>query len=152
MQRCHHQHQEQSRTDSFLFSMHYQRWRNSRKLLSEEREIDVNAQDNYGWTALHIAVFYRCTTVLETLLTACGPLNTNIQDQRGQTLLYLAASKGRVKIMKALLDNAKDIKLGLKDEQERTALDLAVEENYVEVVDMLKEANRHVPEEGNGSA
>jgi ankyrin repeat protein len=107
------------------------------KLLSDERDIDVNAKDVYGWTALHMAVFHRCSRVVETLMK-CSLVDINIQDQRGQTPLHLAASRGRLKIVKALLENGRNIDLDLKDEEQRTALDLAEEGNHAQVVDILK--------------
>ncbi len=76
-----------------------------RRLLNEAN-VDINAQDSEGYTALHWAIGKMHTDVAKILLGAGA--NLNLQDQDGWTPLHLAADWGQVKEVKLLLDAGAD--------------------------------------------
>lgn len=65
--------------------------------------IDINAKDDFGWTALRNAVFQENFDVVKILLA--NKADPNLQDYRdGSTALHWAAQVGHTEIVVALLD------------------------------------------------
>ena len=71
-------------------------------LLLAKYGVDINAQDNYGMTALHYAVKNGRTEVVELLLANEG-VEANAPDNMGRTALYLAAEHGDTKTAELIL-------------------------------------------------
>ena len=69
------------------------------KLLDEG--VDVNIQDNEGYTALILASTYRHIDIVKLLLNSGA--NTNFQNNVGETALLLASLRGRTDIARLLL-------------------------------------------------
>ena len=94
-------------------------------ILKDDANIDVNAQNAIGLTALHYAVRGRHTRVVKALLK-WDTINVNLTDARGQTPLHYAISKGDVGTVDLLLEHA-DIFVHVKDNTGRTPVSLARE-------------------------
>lgn len=76
------------------------------------KELNVNWQDNYGWTALHFAVQEKSLDVLNALIEVKA--NMNLQDEYGRTPLFIAIFENSDKLSIALLENGADIHLSNK--------------------------------------
>ncbi len=94
-------------------------------ILRDDVNIDINAQDGIGYTALHYGVMGQHMPVVEALLSRRDQ-NINLQDERGRTVLHLAISNGYAEILAALLKH-KDILVHLKDNLGRTPVTVARE-------------------------
>lgn len=66
-----------------------------------EAGVNVNAQNNYGYTALMIAADKGNTELVEKLITAQA--NVNIQNQYGTTALMLAVETGKYEVVETLI-------------------------------------------------
>ena len=104
-------------------------------ILKDDENIDVNAQDDTGLTALHYAVSGRHRRVVEALL-AYETINVNLTDARGQTPLHYAISKGYTSAMELLLAHD-DIFVHVKDNTGQTPVSLAREMDDTELADRL---------------
>ena len=94
-------------------------------ILKDDANIDVNAQNAIGLTALHYAVRGRHTRVVETLLRHRA-INVNLTDARRQTPLHYAISKGDMETVDMLLEHD-DIFVHVRDNTGRTPVSLARE-------------------------
>lgn len=72
------------------------------KLLVKEYGADVNAQDDNGWTPLHMAAACGHIEVVRMLVMLGA--NPNVNHEKGQTPLYRAAEGGHSEVVKLLLD------------------------------------------------
>lgn len=107
------------------------------KYLSE-LGLDVNAVDERGSTALHVAAGSSDLTSVQTLLTLGS--NVNAVDASGWTPLHSAAAHGGAMIVQTLIDNGADPYI--KDHDETLPLTLAKMQKFHEVVKILE----NVPE------
>ena len=107
---------------------------------------DVNAQNAYGDTALHIAANAADIRQLKALIAAGADLN--LQNRQGQTALMLAAHRHDLNAVQALIEAGAD--LDRKDKKGKKAYDYNTErgdffthrENYVEIKKLFKAAQK----------
>lgn len=92
------------------------------KKLSEQ--IDINAQNKYGWTALIYAALKGHEDIVKFLLRIPS-IKINIQNDEGETALMTASAWGHENIVKLLLGVA-DININAQDRYGNTALMFAV--------------------------
>ena len=65
-----------------------------------EKGADVDAQDNYGWTPLHVAAFYGAERIVDQLLASgADPLKVT---RGGDTAYLIALAKGHRKLLPRL--------------------------------------------------
>ena len=97
-------------------------------ILKDDENIDVNAQDDIGLTALHYAVraVRNYDTRVVKALLKWDTINVNLTDARGQTPLHYAISKGDVETVDMLLAHD-DIFVHVRDNTGRTPVSLARE-------------------------
>ena len=96
-------------------------------------EVDVNTQDKYGETALHLAAANGHLNIVNTLLDNGSDINA--QNKHGETALHLAAANGHLNIVNTLLDNGSDI--NAQNKHGDTALHLATANEHLDVVNTL---------------
>jgi hypothetical protein len=96
-------------------------------------QVNVNMQDNYGWTALHYAAWSGHDKVVEILLQHHADVNK--QDNDGSTALHRAAWSGHDKVVEILLQHHADV--NKQDKYESTALHRAALSGHCEVITML---------------
>ena len=98
---------------------------------------DVNAKDNYGWTALISAVAMGHTDIVEMLL-AVPDINVNAKEwDDGNTALTLAVEDGNTAIVEALLAHP-GINVNAKGTRwNNPALVLAADRDHTDIVEAL---------------
>jgi len=84
----------------------------------ETKEIDVNAKDKFGVTALIDASSKGQKEIVELLIVEGADLDA--QDNKGDTALMIAALKGHSEIVELLIANGADVRI--KDNSGNTAL------------------------------
>jgi hypothetical protein len=100
-----------------------------------ERGVDVNAQNCYGETPLHQAVFNpSLKNVLLDLLVKQGA-NPNIGADTGETPLHYAVRMGREDVVKFLVASGAEV--DMKNKAGKTPRDTALEENHPEVAELF---------------
>ena len=87
-----------------------------------QRGADINAQDEFGRSALMIAADAGYLETVKLLLD--WEANVHLKDTRGNTALMRAAWKGHLEIVKALMDRGADVN-GTDEKHGYTALLLA---------------------------
>ena len=111
--------------------------------------IDVNAQDEDGNTALHVAAWNSHLAVVEALLTSPN-IDVNAVSGTLETALHWAAWQGYTSIVEALLA-APNIEVNAKDNRGRAALHSATWEGRVSAVEALLTAPNIDVNAGNRS-
>ena len=86
--------------------------------LKEFPNVDVNAKDEDGKTALMYSAIYGDTKILITLLSLSG-IDVNAEDEDGRTALMYSAMNGDKETLTLMLEG---IKINAKDKDGRTAL------------------------------
>ena len=102
------------------------------------KDININLQDNQGYTPLNTACANGHKGVVEALLKR-GGINVNLQNNQGYTPLIKACIYGYKDVVKALLewDDWEDIDVNLQDNQGYTPLINACFYNHKGVVEAL---------------
>jgi len=106
--------------------------------------MDVNAVNEGGQTALHMACRRGHADVVRTLVAAPG-IDVNLGCVRaegepaGRTPLHVAAAEGNVEVVRALLE-APGVRVLARDSGGSTALDLASGRSHAGVAALLDEA------------
>jgi len=95
---------------------------------------DVNAKNNYGWTALSHAARAGNAQLVKLLLEHGADVNS--RDQSGWTPLMRAAMKGHVDVVRVLLEHGAEVNVREKGEA-WTALHWAAARGHTEVVKLL---------------
>jgi ankyrin repeat protein len=98
--------------------------------------IDINIQDEYGWTALQLASRKGHLDVVKFLIEYGADLNA--QNDDGWTALHLASLNRCLDIVKVLIEAGSD--LNIKTCGGSSALYVANDNNYLDVVRVLIEA------------
>ncbi|OUM67236.1 hypothetical protein PIROE2DRAFT_58917 [Piromyces sp. E2] len=120
-----------------------QNYREIVELLLDHSNIDVNIQDNLGYTALICAAGNNHKETVELLLghpNAGDRIDVNLQDKKGGSALIYAVNENHKEIVKLLLNhpNVKDkINVNIKHNNGGTALMQATLHGYKEVVSIL---------------
>ena len=105
-----------------------------------ERGADINAQDNYGMSALHWPAWSGNDSLCEFLIDRGIDLNLRahpLSYALARTPLHFAADKGHLAFVRLLLDHGADV--SAKDRDGRTSLDLAEAAGKKEVAEILRE-------------
>ncbi|KAI9147082.1 ankyrin repeat protein [Paramyrothecium foliicola] len=97
-------------------------------------ELNINAQDKRGRTALYVAVEQRNLKLFRTLLRKSP--NLALQDNLGFTVLHLAVEQHNLQLVKALLEHSTDY-LNITDHHGRTAMHIATERGHEDLVNKL---------------
>lgn len=102
------------------------------------KDYDVNAEDIYGNTCLHIAIKNQDIIKIQTILK-CLHLNINKKNVKSQTPLIVAAKVQNNNIIKLLIDNNCDI--NSKDETGCTALMYSAKSRNLKAIKLLASQN-----------
>ena len=103
--------------------------------LIEKHGMNIEYQDNFRRTAVHIAAYQGSCKVLKYLLLE-KQANVNAIDYEGRTPLFSGAYDGNNRVLKILCECGAD--LSVKDKNGMTALDFAFSKNEFETVKFLK--------------
>ncbi len=108
-------------------------------LLSHEKN-NINAQDSFGQTALHLAVKIGFEVIVWALLEEAKGIDVNIKDDQGKTALHRAVEKNtckqREKVVRLLLKAGTNI--NAQDFLGQTALQVAITEGISkEIIQLL---------------
>ena len=106
------------------------------RVLEDDKNIDINAQDSIGFTALHYAVKGGHILVIEALL-ARDELNVNLRDESGSTALHYAVLKGSPEVLALLLSHP-DIWIRPRNKAGKSPITLARDLGNDALVDKLK--------------
>ncbi len=106
------------------------------KKLLDEGNIDINAQDADGKTALNLIAFYASDPALAQLLIDHGA-KVNEPDMFNETPLHNAMTKENLILAAMLLKNGADI--DFKNDKEMTPADLARSKKSMELLGVEKE-------------
>jgi len=110
----------------------------SMKFLIKAGGININKQDNYNSTALHIASNRSYKDIVELLIKA-GGININKQNNGGWTALHLASYNSHEKIVELLIKAGADI--NIQDNNNYTAFDWANMCSHKEIVELLEKTD-----------
>ncbi|KAK6614832.1 PFS domain-containing protein [Botrytis cinerea] len=105
-------------------------------IMEESISSIIDALDDLGCTALHLAVLSGSLSTVQQLLSAHA--QADLVDTLGQTPQHYAAEQPDVNILKAIIAAGADI--NAQDKWSRTPLHLAVEKGHVASVDELMHA------------
>jgi ankyrin repeat protein len=94
---------------------------------------DVNAQNNYDWTALHYSAGYGHFEIVQFLIN--NGANLNAQNTNGSTALHQAANKGDLEIVHLLLKNKANI--DPRDTYNKTPLNQATQWGHRKIAHLL---------------
>ncbi|XP_028515034.1 serine/threonine-protein phosphatase 6 regulatory ankyrin repeat subunit A-like [Exaiptasia diaphana] len=89
-------------------------------IIKHSKDLDSNAVDNQGQTALIRAAFGGMTTIVDALITRGA--DVNIKDKKGNTALMHAIAQKSEDIALAIVKRSKDLKLNAVDNRGQTAL------------------------------
>jgi ankyrin repeat protein len=105
----------------------------------------VNAADERGMAALHLAAMNGHVSVVDALLPRIVDVNVRASNNswKGMTALHMAAEKGHVDVVKLLLKRD-DINVNIADACGMTALHWAAMNGHAEVVELLLEKDAKV--------
>ena len=106
------------------------------RVLEDDKNIDINAQDSIGFTALHYAVKGGHILVIEALL-ARDEFNVNLRDESGSTALHYAVLKGSPEVLALLLSHP-DIWIRPRNKAGKSPITLARDLGNDALVDKLK--------------
>lgn len=106
---------------------------NEVKDLVEKQGVDVNAEDKYGYTILHVAIYKGFTEIVKFLIE--NGADVNAKDKYGATPLHYAAQCGYKGIVKLLVD--KDADIDAKNRRGYTPLNCAAFRGDVDIVRYL---------------
>ncbi len=104
-------------------------------ILNEDPNIDVNAQNAIGFSALHYAVTGTHLDFLNRLLNH-RDIDVNLKDERGKTPLHYAIGEYNGAVVEALLTH-KDILVHLADNAGRTPVAVARENGHTRLATRL---------------
>ena len=76
------------------------------KLLLDDKHINVNLQDKFGWTALHCASWNGHLEIVQLLLQD-ERIDVNIQEENGRTALDVAIRHNKTNVAKLLIQYKK---------------------------------------------
>lgn len=107
---------------------------------SIDANVDVDARDQYGATALHKASFKGKTEVVKLLMEANADIDARKDD--GETALLVASQKDQTEVVKLLIDAGADV--NACSHYGSLALYGAGEEGRIELVRLLIDANANV--------
>ena len=96
--------------------------------------IDINAREERGLTALHLAAMRDDAVILRVLIERGAEIDS--QTKTGETALHFAAMFGRFTTVQVLIDNHADI--SIKDVKGQTAYDIAEKNEKEECAELLK--------------
>ena len=116
-----------------------------RRLIQED--VDVNARDRHGQTALMIASKNGQSKLVKFLLKQNIELNHTAKYQLSG--LMLAVINRHVDIVRMLVKAGSDLEIrgtGAPGLQGKTAMDLAVEQSQSELIEALKQSRENQPE------
>ena len=100
------------------------------KSLQKQTYININYQDENGYTALHYACEEGNLKIVETLLNAnCNP---NIKNNLNQTPIHLSTERGYFDITKKLIESG--AKLNIEDSENNYPIHFICKNNYVELL------------------
>merc|ERR1711860_61994 len=109
---------------------------------SKDFGIDLNAKDNFGRKAWHLACFKGQTETAQLLIQSSKEfgIDLNAKDDNEWTALHKACNRGKPKTVQMILKNWKEFGIDIKaqDNQGKTALDLINEEEG-EIWNQMKE-------------
>lgn len=97
-------------------------------------KVNINAQDKYGITPLHLACSRGNRAAVEVLLAA-GNININVQDKQQDTPLHNACLPGDEWIIEKLLDNEADVLI--PNDENLIPLHIACREGFADVVNIM---------------
>ncbi|EAX90307.1 ankyrin repeat protein, putative [Trichomonas vaginalis G3] len=106
----------------------------------------VNAENNYGETALHFAAKYNCKETAEVLLSHGA--NVNAKDIAKETALHFAARYNCKETAEVLLSHGANVNAKNEDFKE-TALHIAADFNCKETVEVLLKHGANINEKNN---
>src|ERR1700741_4791845 len=115
------------------------------KEIIKQENLEINAQDNYGQTALMWAITHKLHVDIIKSLLGIKNIDLNIQDKQGLNALYHAIINGNDEVVKALLDAcARGTEIcpwvNMRDKIQLTPLArAAIDENF-EIVKLLLQA------------
>eukprot|EP01047_Picozoa_sp_COSAG01_P007959 COSAG01_NODE_308_length_19148_cov_13.076697_2_plen_1125_part_00 len=95
---------------------------------------EVDAKDQDGATALHVAAFAGSATAA-ALLAAGGASGHAMHDAQGRTAVIIAAIKGHIDVISELGDQG--VSMDVPDSSDTSALQLAIAQNHMHVASML---------------
>ena len=104
-------------------------------------DVDVNAVDKYGMTALHLALKSKQTKAAIAILET-GKCDINLQSRRGFTPLMVAAWKGDADVAQLLLDKY-EAKKYVTDSGGRNAWGIAHDWHREEILEIFKRYDFH---------
>lgn len=105
------------------------------RVLEDDANIDINAQDERGSTALHYAIKLEISLVIEALFSR-DDLDVNVADKLGLTVLHYAVMDERIDMVETLLKR-KDLNVNGRDERGKTPLHYAISEDRLGIVNLL---------------
>lgn len=97
-----------------------------------------NAQNTFGWTALHWAVFMGAADIVELLLSLKGRnMAVNAKEDNWMTPLHMAVIGGRREIVEMLLTRGQDVAVNVQNGGGATPLHLAARHGNRDIVELL---------------
>jgi ankyrin repeat protein len=105
-----------------------------------EKNVEVNAKDDYGWTALAEAAYGGYNEIAEILIN--NGADVNAKDRNGWTALMWAAGRGCTEIVEMLIDNGADV--NAKADDGLTALMCTAGTGQTEAAEILIERGADV--------
>ena len=97
-------------------------------------KVNVNVQDIYGVTPLHLACSRGNRHAVDVLL-ACDKIDVNIQDKQQDTPLHDACLLGDAYIVEKLLDHGADCLI--TNDENSTPLHPACQEGHIDIVNLI---------------
>merc|ERR1712062_597540 len=92
---------------------------------NSERNIDLNARDNYGWTAFMIACRYGHKDVVQLILdNSERNIDLNARTDGGSTAFKIACCYGRKDVVKLIIEHSKTKEIDILTGQEELSVEM----------------------------